>query len=252
MLAPVAAAPVAPAGVGAAAADTTAEERPRRVREWPFPETERFGYSVRLGRLRLGEGEIAARPDSAAATGRLRRVSLLVDVGAAFVRVRNRQISWLATDPLRTLRVRKHYDEPGGERQARWTLDHEAGVARRRGGEPVTPMPEAALDGIGLLYLLRTLELAPGDTVRLERHFQPGENPVRFRVVDRERIRVPAGRFRTLVVEPVIPALGVFNEDRDARVWLTDDDRRLIVRVQSSTKLGPLRMHLREYASGGE
>lgn len=248
----VAAGPDAAAADAAAAVDTTGEKEPLRVREWPFPETERFRYSVRLGRLRLGEGEIAARPDSAAETGGLRRVSLLVDVGAAFVRVRNRQLSWLATDPLRTLRVRKHYDEPGGEREARWTLDHEAGVARRPGGEPVTALPDAALDGIGLLYLLRTMELAPGDTIRLDRHFQPDGNPVRFRVVDRERIRVPAGRFRTLVVEPVIPALGVFNEDRAARVWLTDDERRLIVRVQSSTKLGPLRMHLEEYASGGE
>lgn len=155
-------------------------------------------------------------------------------------------------DPLRTLRVRKRYRELGQETGGSWTLDHEEGVSRRGGDGQGEPMPRAALDGLGLLYLLRTMDLETGDTIRLERHFQAEHNPVVFRVVGRQRIRVPAGRFRTVVVEPVIPALAVFREDRDPRLWLTDDARRLIVRVESATRFGPLQLHLRRYTPGEE
>lgn len=230
----------------ASAEDTTLA----RVAEWPFPSRERFRYAVRLGRLQLGRGRIVSRPDTALAAVDAHRVSLTIDVGAVFAEIHDRHVAWLAADPLRTLRVRKRYRELGEEEGGRWTLDHEEGVSRRAGAGAGDPMPQAALDGLGLLYLLRTMDLETGDTIRLERHFQAEHNPVVFRVVGRERIRVPAGRFRTVVVEPVIPALEVFGEDRDARIWLSDDERRLIVRVESATRVGPLQLHLRRYATG--
>lgn len=234
-----------------AAGDTSAAPR---VEGWPFPDTERFQYAVRLGRLELGRGTFDSRPDTAMPDVDARRVSLTIDVGVAFAQIHDSHVSWLATDPLRTLRLRKRYRELGREKGGRWRLDHEAGVSVAVGtdGGSRSPMPEAALDGLGLLYLLRTMPLEPGETTRLDRHFQPEHNPVVFRVVGRERIRVPAGRFRTVVVEPVIPALDVFGEDRDARIWLSDDERRLIVRVESTTRVGPLQLHLREYAAGEE
>lgn len=232
------------------AGDTTAT----RVEGWPFPDTERFEYAVQLGRIQLGRGEITSRPDTSVASADAHRVSLTVDVGAAFAEIHDRHVAWIGTDPLRTLRLEKRYRELGEEKGGRWTLDHEAGVSvsRAPGDESRSPMPEAALDGLGLLYLLRSLPLEPGGTLRLDRHFQPENNPVVFRVLGHEKIRVPAGRFRTVVVEPVIPALDVFGENRDARIWLSDDERRLVVRVESTTRVGPLQMHLRKYAAGGE
>lgn len=238
------------AASGPASADTTDE--PARVAGWEFPEREEFRYAVRLGRLQVGRGGIVSRPDTATDGVAVHRVTLTIDVGVAFAEIHDRHVSWLAADPLRTLRVRKRYRELGQEKGGSWTLDHEAGVSisQEAGGGSRSPMPESALDGLGLLYLLRTMELEPGETIRLDRHFQLEENPVVFRVTGRERIRVPAGRYRTVVVEPVIPALDVFGEDRDARIWLSDDDRRIIIRVESTTRVGPLQLHLREYAAG--
>jgi hypothetical protein len=212
---------------------------------WPFPERERFRYAVRVGPIRAGEGTIESAPAPAGDPGAY-RVSLVVEFGIPFFKVRDRQRSWISPDPLRTHRVEKVLREGGDETRKSWSLDHEEGVVRPEGQGAGTEMPASALDGLGMLYLLRTLELQEGKELRLHRHFQPHGNPVRFRVVGRERVRVPAGRFRTVVVEPVIPALGVFREDRNARVWISDDDRRLIVQMESATKLGPLRMYLRD------
>jgi hypothetical protein len=49
----------------------------------------------------------------------------------------------------------------------------------------------------------------------------------------RETIDAPAGRFTTLVVYPIIPDGGLlFSENADARVWISDDPRRLVVQMK--------------------
>ncbi|MEJ2238539.1 MAG: DUF3108 domain-containing protein, partial [Gemmatimonadales bacterium] len=81
------------------------------------------------------------------------------------------------------------------------------------------------------LYWVRTLDLEPGDTLRSERYFRPDRNPITVAALVRDTIDVPAGRFATLVVQPTIPDGGLlFSEDAEARVWLSDDHRRLSCR----------------------
>ena len=112
-------------------------------------------------------------------------------------------------------------------------------------------MPEDAIDEIAFLFLVRTLLLEPGDEeVGMERYFKPHSNPIVVRVVGREEIRVPAGRFQTIVVEPIIPELEVFGKDRKPRVWISDDERRIIVKVQTSARVGPVALNLTDYEEG--
>jgi hypothetical protein len=39
----------------------------------------------------------------------------------------------------------------------------------------------------------------------------------------------------------------VFSEDGHAEIWLTDDDRRLMVQMKSRMKVGSLNLYLRSY-----
>jgi hypothetical protein len=50
-----------------------------------------------------------------------------------------------------------------------------------------------------------------------------------------------------VVVRPIIKAKGVFSENGRAEVWLTDDDRRLMVQLKSHLKFGSLSLYLRSY-----
>ena len=58
---------------------------------------------------------------------------------------------------------------------------------------------------------------------------------------------VPAGTFETIVIRPIIKARGIFSEDGRAEVWLTDDDKRLMVQMKSQMKVGSLNLYLRSY-----
>ncbi|MND02450.1 hypothetical protein D3C83_218330 [compost metagenome] len=49
------------------------------------------------------------------------------------------------------------------------------------------------------------------------------------------------------MIRPIIKARGIFSEDGHAEVWLTDDDRRLMVQMKSRMKVGSLNLYLRSY-----
>ena len=48
--------------------------------------------------------------------------------------------------------------------------------------------------------------------------------------------------------EATIEDLYRVHEDGKAEIWLTDDDRRLMVQMKSDMKIGSLNLYLRSYA----
>ena len=61
---------------------------------------------------------------------------------------------------------------------------------------------------------------------------------------------MPAGKYRTIVIQPVIKSKGIFSEKGHAEMWLTDDSRRLLVQMKTDLSIGSLSLYLRGYAAG--
>jgi len=59
---------------------------------------------------------------------------------------------------------------------------------------------------------------------------------------------VEAGTFRTIVVEPLVREGGLFKAEGRIVIWLTDDERKLPVRVNTKVIIGSIDTELREYA----
>jgi hypothetical protein len=64
------------------------------------------------------------------------------------------------------------------------------------------------------------------------------------KVLKRERIEVPAGKFDCILVEPVLKSEGVFQSKGSIFVWLTDDERRIPVLVKSKVPVGSISVSL--------
>lgn len=58
----------------------------------------------------------------------------------------------------------------------------------------------------------------------------------------KEKVQTDAGSFDTIVVKPEFEIAGVFKPVGDIFFWLTDDDRKMIVRIESEIKIGTLVM----------
>ena len=55
---------------------------------------------------------------------------------------------------------------------------------------------------------------------------------------------LPAGRFNTIVVRPIIKGNGIFRERADGEIWLTDDPLRRVVQIRSRFPFGRVTLRL--------
>ena len=106
------------------------------------------------------------------------------------------------------------------------------------------------LDDGSFIYYVRTLPLRPGDVYELHRYFRPDRNPVRIRVLRRERVSVPAGTFDAVVVQPSIKTRGIFSEGGHAELWFSDDEERVMLQLKSQLSFGSLNLYLKSKQRG--
>ena len=68
-------------------------------------------------------------------------------------------------------------------------------------------------------------------------------------VLGKEKVNVAGRKWSAIVVRPRIPhGGGIFAERADARMWLSDDDRRIMLALQSKFSFGQVTLKLKEYA----
>ena len=150
----------------------------------------------------------------------------------AGLRVEDETRSWLDAERMSALRFTKREHSPLASFAESVEIYPDRGrwVAASDSGEIGTDAP---LDELSFIYFVRTLSLANGDDDRYDRHFDASRNPTRVRVVGRETVTVPAGRFETIIVEMYVRDERRYGGIGVVRLNLTDDTRRIPVRIQS-------------------
>lgn len=228
----------------------------------PFRIGDEAEYSMLLGTISFGRMKLRVEARDTIRSTPAYRLAMEMEGGVPFYRVDDRTVSWLATDPYRSLRFEEVLKQGSYRRHRRWELDHEALTATREDWDDEAgayrthrrqrdlPMPSGALDEISYLFLIRALPLEVGRRYEFNRHFEEDGNPVIVEVLRRERVRVPAGTFETIVVRPIIQTDGLFAEEGEAEVFISDDDRRLVVQIKSRMRRGAVNMYLREFSPG--
>ncbi len=119
------------------------------------------------------------------------------------------------------------------ERKAFW-------VDRLRNRYDYQPLPDADVtDALAGFYLLRNRELEVGGQVLLNIFDGSEHSPVRVQVLRRDRVRLADLRNAdTIVIRPELPAVGLFRNNRDMLVWLTDDENSVPVKLECATPVG--------------
>ncbi len=105
---------------------------------------------------------------------------------------------------------------------------------------------------VSVSFYLRAFKLEPGKKLAV-RVADEGKNLVfTGEVIGRETLKTPVGELKTVVVSPRITADGVFTPIGDIKLWFTDDDRKLLVRLESKIKIGTIVAKLRSLDRGVE
>lgn len=229
-----------PGVMGAQTATTAPNATPMAV---PFALGERLTYDLRFGKLKVGEGTMELI-DTEQIRGRdAWHTRFRIRGGVPFYRVDDVLESWIDREHFHSLRFVQDLEEGGKVRERRFEIFPDRKVFREGDGAEEASV-ESPLDDGSFLYFVRTLPLEVGQTYQFDRYFRPDRNPVVVKVLGRETIRVPAGTFSTIVIQPVIKSKGIFSEKGEARIWLTDDERRIMVQMKTKTKIGSLNLYL--------
>ena len=93
---------------------------------------------------------------------------------------------------------------------------------------------------ISAIFYIRTFTLTPGKKFAF-RISDDGKNYIfKGEVLRREVLDTDLGEIRTVVVKPEFQHEGSFKPSGENLLWLTDDDRKLMVRLESKVKIGTL------------
>jgi len=142
--------------------------------------------------------------------------------------------SWLDPVAMAALRFHKRERHPLSNYSERVELSPEQRRWEAEDGRRGESPTDAPLDGLSFIYFIRPLPLTAGDAYRLGRHFESERNPASVRVVGRGTVKTPAGEFGTIVVELRVKDPRRYRGDGVIRMNLSDDDRRLPVRIEST------------------
>ncbi|MEO7962672.1 MAG: DUF3108 domain-containing protein, partial [Gemmatimonadaceae bacterium] len=206
-------------------------------------------YDVKFGFLNVGTARMDVLGIETIRGRRAWHTKLEITGGIPGYRVHEVLESWIDVETQNSLRSVKESVEGSRERRYVYEIMPERGVFREN-DKPEQPTVEHPLDDGAFLYFVRNQPLVVGNTYDFPRYFIPDRNPVTVIAQRTEKVDVPAGSFATVVVRPVIKARGVFSKNGRAELWLTNDARRLMVRMETHLAFGTISLRLREFTQG--
>ena len=223
----------------------------RKIENRAFFVGERFVFEIAYGFIKAGIATMSI-PDTRWVQGRL--CYHIVTTAESnkffsfFFKVRDRVESLIDMDGIFTWRFEKHIREGkfSADRYVEYDQYHRNVITKK----DTMPVPLYVQDILSSFYYVRTLPMKVGDSFNIDNYADGKIYPLKVLVHRKERIKVPAGSFNCIVVEPVLRGAGLFNQKGKLTIWLTDDERRIPVLMKSKVVIGSIDARLKSFKLG--
>lgn len=169
-------------------------------------------------------------------------------------KVRDVNLSWLDAQHLYSLGYSQSLRE-GRYQRDEWVLfdypvqTYHGELSKKSGTNAISgPLTAPVLDMLTALYFVRGQNLENGKDVVFDIVNREEQYPLIVKVIKRETVKTPAGKFKCVVVEPQFRGEGIFvSKGKSLQVWLTDDERKLPVKMKTEVFIGSVSAQLLEY-----
>ena len=166
-------------------------------------------------------------------------------------KVRDWTESFIDIERFHSLRFRKHLREGSYRRDIDIEYYQEKNEAfysskkkKKKVKTKTIKIPDDVLDALGALFYVRTMDFKVGDEILIPATDNKKIYNIKVIVHRKETIEVKAGKFNCFVVEPVMADGGVFKKDGKVKVWLTDDIRKMPVKMETKVYIGSIEAEL--------
>jgi hypothetical protein len=111
-------------------------------------------------------------------------------------------------------------------------------------------VPNNVHDIVSGYYFLRTIdfsELTEGDVVEVPTFFNQEVYKLKVKYRGKDVIKTKFGRMKVLRVTPLIPDNKLFKGENSMKIWVSDDENKIPVKVQVELWIGSIEMDLKSF-----
>ncbi len=165
-----------------------------------------------------------------------------------FYKVRDRYETYIDVQGLFPWRFEQHIREGNYSRDFSAFFDQRKGKAKTSEGE--YDIPKYVNDIVSAFYYARTLDysnLKVGDKIPLKNFYKNKVYDLDVVYHGKEIIKVDAGEFECIIVEPLVQEGGLFKSEGSILIWLSNDEAKIPIRVKTKVVVGAIDADLTSY-----
>ncbi len=216
----------------------------RKVENKAFKTGEKLTFDVKYGFVTAGIA-VMSIPKIKKISGRdAYNINFEVNSVESFdwmYKVRDRYETYMDIEGLFPWRFEQHIREGKFSRDFSAFFDQRKGKARTSEGEYT--VPKYVHDIVSAFYFARTVDYSgkkKGDKINLQNFYKDRVYDLDVRYLGKERVKVGAGTFDCIIVEPLVLEGGLFKSEGNIIIWLTDDDLKVPVKVKTKVVVGSI------------
>lgn len=229
----------------------------RKVENNAFQQGERMVYraaynSLITGNVTAGEATLEVLPGNRTIGDRktmhIRSIAQTKGLFNLFFRVVNRYESYIDAESIAPWTFIRSVREKNYSKDQNVEFDQYRNIASSNTATvEVVPYVQ---DIISAFYYARTFNydnVQPGDSFEVDFFLDDSVYVTRIVFDGRERIRTRAGTFNTLRFKPMVLEGSVFNQPYPMTLWISDDENKIPVLLESGLVVGNVRLELTAY-----
>jgi hypothetical protein len=175
-----------------------------------------------------------------------------------FFKVRDIYESWVDPISLKPIHFNRDINEGGYTNENEYKFNRESNLVnariRRRGGENKyydIPVTACTYDVVSAIYVSRNIDfknIAPGKSFPISVLLDREIFSVRYTFLNKEEKHIRGvGNFKTLKFRVELIAGDVFKEGQYLYVWVTDDQNRMPIYIESPIRVGSVRARVNSW-----
>lgn len=233
----------------------------RRVENKAFRVGEKIEYELRYGVISAGKSSLEVHGMAQLNGRQVYHLFSHAKTNRTFdkvFKVRDTNESWMDAEALCSLRFASNLREGGYRKQTQSDFDHAAATfSYVKAGKdsfddrsgPIQPFVQ---DALSALYYIRAIDLQVGQEHVFSANSDGKNWPMKVIVKGAENVDLKMGTFHCLLLEPVLAGEGIFKSKGKLEVWVTNDKRKIPVRMRSEVAVGSFTVDMCDYSVHGK
>jgi hypothetical protein len=171
-------------------------------------------------------------------------------------KVRDTWQSYIDTSAIIPQQFYTNKREGGYKNIERVIFDHENEVANRydlddKKEKNSYKVPKNIQDVVSGYYYLRTFDfknMKIGQSIMVKAFFEGDIIEMRMKYAGKDKIKTKYGLAKVFKLNPVLPNNNFFEDENSIRIWVSDDENKIPLKIEVDLKIGAISMDIKKYS----